>query len=80
VSDKYKGSITLWLKTSGNYMSHAAGISLEQIKQLDLKPGDRLLIFPNNRKQKPSDYDMRLVVAKAESLADNKGKKEEEEI
>jgi hypothetical protein len=77
-NDKYKGSIALWLKYSGNYMSHVTGLSLAQIKELDLQPGDRLLIFPNNRKSKPSDYDMRIVVAKAESLVDNN--KQEEEI
>jgi hypothetical protein len=78
MSDKYKGSITLWLKTSGNYMSHVTGLSAAQIKELDLKPGDRLIIFPNNRKTKPSDYDMRVVVAKSESLVDNVVKEEEE--
>ena len=61
---KDKPSVLLWLKPSGNFLSHVSGITAEQIAALNLQPGDRLLVMRNERKSKETDYDLKLVVAK----------------
>jgi hypothetical protein len=55
-------SLIFWKKDSGNYMTHSNGLTEEQCEVLrSLKPGDRLIIMPNNRKTKDTDYALKLM-------------------
>lgn len=42
--------ITFWKKGSGNYMAHGAGLTQEQVDQLQqLKAGDRFILWANKK-------------------------------
>jgi hypothetical protein len=46
-------NIPLWSKDSGNQLSHRAGLTQEQVDALRLlQPGDRLIVWVNNRRDK----------------------------
>lgn len=46
--------IGFWLKQSGNYMSSGNGLTEEQVRFLhSLRPGDRLLLWNNDREGAP---------------------------
>ncbi len=57
-------SVAFWSKDSGNYLSHTKGLTEEQIAELQkLKPGDRLILYKNDRK-KETDSSLSLKVYK----------------
>lgn len=44
-------SISLWQKETGHSMSHAKGLTQEQVDALkELKAGDRLILFKNDKR------------------------------
>ncbi len=67
MKDDFKGSVTLWKKQSGNAMSHIGGLTAAQIAEMNLQPGDRLVVLPNKNKRGSTDFDLRITVLKAEA-------------
>jgi len=48
--------INFWSKESGNLMNHGKGLTPEHIQYLkQLEEGDRLILWFNGAKQKPTD-------------------------
>lgn len=55
-------SIGFWVKETGNLMSHKGGLTHEEVQYIQqLKPGDRLIVWLNQKKteQSPS-YTLRV--------------------
>lgn len=46
--------INFWMTRNGDYLSHNAGLTAEQIADLRrLQPGDRLVIYTNDANERP---------------------------
>ncbi len=55
--------INFWSKESGNLLSHGKGLTPEQIQYLrQLKEGDRLILWFNGAKERPTDASYNLKV------------------
>lgn len=56
--------IGFWKKETGNLLSHSAGLTPEQLRNLqEIKPGDRLILWENT-KRKDTDPDFTLAIFK----------------
>lgn len=61
-------NILFWPKQTGNFLSHKSGLTEIHIEELKkLEPGDRLILFKNER-QKETDSYFSLKVVKQDDI------------
>lgn len=50
-------NILFWAKQTGNFMTHRQGLTEIHVEELQkLEPGDRLILFKNDRKRETDAY------------------------
>lgn len=50
-------NILFWAKQTGNFMTHRSGLTEVHVEELKkLEPGDRLILFKNDRTKETDSY------------------------